>query len=134
MEDVPFFEAPSDSLKRAGSTRRKTLRKQESLKNMTEFQLRFEVAEVKLLFKFPWSASGKFFFHICWVYKSMSAEILIPHFSLKLLCRAFSKSHLCFCILVITEMLWFIHLISQLTLSLNFLYLWLRITLRICFS
>uniref|UniRef100_A0A8C3GZF6 Vacuolar protein sorting 13 homolog A n=1 Tax=Corvus moneduloides TaxID=1196302 RepID=A0A8C3GZF6_CORMO len=46
VEDVPFFEAPSDSLKRAGSTRRKTLRKQESLKNMTEFQLRFEVAEV----------------------------------------------------------------------------------------
>lgn len=50
---MPFFEAPSDSLKRAGSTRRKTLRKQESLKNMTEFQLWFEVAEVKLLFKFP---------------------------------------------------------------------------------
>ncbi|KAM4752822.1 intermembrane lipid transfer protein VPS13A isoform 1-T1 [Cyanocitta cristata] len=46
VEDVPFFEASSDSLKRAGSTRRKTLRKQESLKNMTEFQLRFEVAEV----------------------------------------------------------------------------------------
>lgn len=49
MEDVPFFEVPSDSLKQAVSTRRKTLRKQESLKNMTDFQLKFEVAEVKLL-------------------------------------------------------------------------------------
>ncbi|KAM6110029.1 LOW QUALITY PROTEIN: intermembrane lipid transfer protein VPS13A [Phoenicopterus ruber ruber] len=46
VEDVPFFEAPSGSLKRASSTRRKKLRKQESLKNMTEFQLTFEVAEV----------------------------------------------------------------------------------------
>ena len=52
MEDMPFFEAPSGSLKRASSTRRKKLRKQESLKNMTEFQLRFEVAEVKLIFFF----------------------------------------------------------------------------------
>ncbi|XP_064497381.1 intermembrane lipid transfer protein VPS13A isoform X4 [Pseudopipra pipra] len=47
MEEVTFFEAPSGSLKQAGSTaRQKRLRKQESLKNMTEFQLRFEVAEV----------------------------------------------------------------------------------------
>lgn len=46
VEDMPFFEAPSGSLKRASSTKRKKLRKQESLKNMTEFQLRFEVAEV----------------------------------------------------------------------------------------
>ncbi|KAM6329243.1 intermembrane lipid transfer protein VPS13A isoform 1-T1 [Alca torda] len=46
VEDMPFFEAPSGSLKQASSTRRKKLRKQESLKNMTEFQLRFEVAEV----------------------------------------------------------------------------------------
>ncbi|XP_027526555.1 vacuolar protein sorting-associated protein 13A isoform X6 [Neopelma chrysocephalum] len=47
MEEVTFFEAPSVSLKQAGSsTRQKRLRKQESLKNMTEFQLRFEVAEV----------------------------------------------------------------------------------------
>uniref|UniRef100_A0A663FD30 Vacuolar protein sorting 13 homolog A n=1 Tax=Aquila chrysaetos chrysaetos TaxID=223781 RepID=A0A663FD30_AQUCH len=43
---MPFFEAPSGSLKRASSTRQKKLRKQESLKNMTEFQLRFEVAKV----------------------------------------------------------------------------------------
>uniref|UniRef100_A0A663FCS7 Vacuolar protein sorting 13 homolog A n=1 Tax=Aquila chrysaetos chrysaetos TaxID=223781 RepID=A0A663FCS7_AQUCH len=50
VEDMPFFEAPSGSLKRASSTRQKKLRKQESLKNMTEFQLRFEVAKVKLLF------------------------------------------------------------------------------------
>uniref|UniRef100_A0A8C3R984 Vacuolar protein sorting 13 homolog A n=1 Tax=Cyanoderma ruficeps TaxID=181631 RepID=A0A8C3R984_9PASS len=46
VEDVPFFEVPSDCLKQAVSTRRKTLRKQESLKNMTDFQLKFEVAEV----------------------------------------------------------------------------------------
>uniref|UniRef100_A0A8C2TFF3 Vacuolar protein sorting 13 homolog A n=1 Tax=Coturnix japonica TaxID=93934 RepID=A0A8C2TFF3_COTJA len=46
VEDAPFFEAPSGSLKRASSTRRKKLNKQESLKNMTELQLRFEVAEV----------------------------------------------------------------------------------------
>ncbi|NWV17170.1 VP13A protein, partial [Origma solitaria] len=46
VEDVPFFEAPSGSLKRACSTRRKNLHKQESLNNITEFQLRFEVAEV----------------------------------------------------------------------------------------
>lgn len=51
MEDVPFFEVPTDSLKQALSTRRKTLHKQESLKNMTDFQLKFEVAEVKLFLK-----------------------------------------------------------------------------------
>ncbi|XP_010193034.1 PREDICTED: vacuolar protein sorting-associated protein 13A-like, partial [Mesitornis unicolor] len=45
VEDMPFFEATSGSLKRASSTRQKKLRKQESLKNMTEFQLRFEVAK-----------------------------------------------------------------------------------------
>lgn len=49
MEDMPFFEAQSGSLKRATSIRRKKLVKQESLKNMTEFQLRFEVAEVRFL-------------------------------------------------------------------------------------
>ncbi|KAI1239929.1 hypothetical protein IHE44_0011368 [Lamprotornis superbus] len=46
VEDVPFFEVPSDSVKQAVSTRRKTLHKQESLKNMTDFQLKFEIAEV----------------------------------------------------------------------------------------
>ncbi|KAJ7410930.1 hypothetical protein BTVI_51740 [Pitangus sulphuratus] len=47
VEEVTFFEGPSGSLKQAAnSTRQKRLRKQESLKNMTEFQLRFEVAEV----------------------------------------------------------------------------------------
>ncbi|NXC36667.1 VP13A protein, partial [Campylorhamphus procurvoides] len=47
VEEVPFFEATSGSLKQAtSSTRQKKLRKQESLKNMTEFQLRFEVPEV----------------------------------------------------------------------------------------
>ncbi|XP_050185633.1 intermembrane lipid transfer protein VPS13A isoform X4 [Myiozetetes cayanensis] len=47
VEEVTFFEGPSGSLQQApSSTRQKRLRKQESLKNMTEFQLRFEVAEV----------------------------------------------------------------------------------------
>uniref|UniRef100_H0YZ47 Vacuolar protein sorting 13 homolog A n=1 Tax=Taeniopygia guttata TaxID=59729 RepID=H0YZ47_TAEGU len=46
VEDVPFFEVSSDSLKQAVSTRRNNLQKQESLKNMTDFQLKFEVAEV----------------------------------------------------------------------------------------
>uniref|UniRef100_A0A8C6JV32 Uncharacterized protein n=1 Tax=Melopsittacus undulatus TaxID=13146 RepID=A0A8C6JV32_MELUD len=43
---MPFFETPSGSLKQTGSTRQKNLCKQESLKTMTKFQLRFEVAEV----------------------------------------------------------------------------------------
>ncbi|NXA51596.1 VP13A protein, partial [Nothocercus julius] len=46
VEDLPFFEASCGSLKRGNSTRRQKLRKQESMKNMTDFQLRFEVAEV----------------------------------------------------------------------------------------
>ncbi|XP_062455224.1 intermembrane lipid transfer protein VPS13A isoform X2 [Rhea pennata] len=46
VEDMPFFEALSGSLKRGNSTKRQKLRKQESMKNMTDFQLRFEVAEV----------------------------------------------------------------------------------------
>ncbi|NXI62680.1 VP13A protein, partial [Anseranas semipalmata] len=50
VEDMPFFEAPSGSLTRASSARLavqgKKLHKQESLKNMTRYQLRFEVAEV----------------------------------------------------------------------------------------
>uniref|UniRef100_A0A8C6JSE6 Uncharacterized protein n=1 Tax=Melopsittacus undulatus TaxID=13146 RepID=A0A8C6JSE6_MELUD len=46
VEDMPFFETPSGSLKQTGSTRQKNLCKQESLKTMTKFQLRFEVAEV----------------------------------------------------------------------------------------
>uniref|UniRef100_A0A8B9FZR9 Vacuolar protein sorting 13 homolog A n=1 Tax=Amazona collaria TaxID=241587 RepID=A0A8B9FZR9_9PSIT len=46
VEDMPFFETPSGSLKQTSSTRQKTLCKQESLKTMTKFQLRFEVAEV----------------------------------------------------------------------------------------
>ncbi|NXF21353.1 VP13A protein, partial [Rhodinocichla rosea] len=46
VEDVPFFEVSSDPLKQTVSTRRKNLHKQESLKNMTDFQLKFEVAEV----------------------------------------------------------------------------------------
>uniref|UniRef100_A0A672UD78 Vacuolar protein sorting 13 homolog A n=1 Tax=Strigops habroptila TaxID=2489341 RepID=A0A672UD78_STRHB len=46
VEDMPFFETPSGSLKQTSSTRQKTLCKQESLKAVTKFQLRFEVAEV----------------------------------------------------------------------------------------
>uniref|UniRef100_A0A8U8BTT6 Uncharacterized protein n=1 Tax=Geospiza parvula TaxID=87175 RepID=A0A8U8BTT6_GEOPR len=46
VEDMPFFEVSSDPLKQTVSTRRKNLHKQESLKNMTDFQLKFEVAEV----------------------------------------------------------------------------------------
>lgn len=68
MEDVTFFDIPSDSLKQAVSTRRKTLRKQESLKNMTDFQLKFEVAEVKSLYKISLKHSRTvFFFHVCCV-------------------------------------------------------------------
>ncbi|EMP30416.1 Vacuolar protein sorting-associated protein 13A [Chelonia mydas] len=46
VEEMPFFEASSGSLTRVNSARRKRLQKQESLKNMTEFQLRFEIPEV----------------------------------------------------------------------------------------
>uniref|UniRef100_A0A8D2NAU3 Vacuolar protein sorting 13 homolog A n=1 Tax=Zonotrichia albicollis TaxID=44394 RepID=A0A8D2NAU3_ZONAL len=46
VEDVPFFEVSSSPLKQTVSTRRKNLHKQESLKNMTDFQLKFEVAQV----------------------------------------------------------------------------------------
>uniref|UniRef100_A0A8C0H0U0 Vacuolar protein sorting 13 homolog A n=1 Tax=Chelonoidis abingdonii TaxID=106734 RepID=A0A8C0H0U0_CHEAB len=46
VEEMPFFEASSGSLSRVNSVRRKRFQKQESLKNMTEFQLRFEIPEV----------------------------------------------------------------------------------------
>ncbi|XP_074850841.1 intermembrane lipid transfer protein VPS13A isoform X2 [Carettochelys insculpta] len=46
VEEMPFFEASSASLTRVNSVRRKRLQKQESAKNMTEFQLRFEIPEV----------------------------------------------------------------------------------------
>lgn len=88
MEDVPFFEVPTDSLKQALSTRQKTLHKQESLKNMTDFQLKFEVAEVKLFFRISLKHNRTLiFFHVFYVYKS----IFIPHFFLKLF-NVFSKS------------------------------------------
>ncbi|MGH0127289.1 UNVERIFIED_CONTAM: hypothetical protein FKN15_071194 [Acipenser sinensis] len=44
VEDLPFFEAQSNSLKR----KRNPLKKQESVKNMTNFQLRFEISEVSI--------------------------------------------------------------------------------------
>ncbi|XP_026526945.1 vacuolar protein sorting-associated protein 13A [Notechis scutatus] len=45
LEDLPFFEAPLGSLSRASSFRKNTA-KTEPLKNMTDFQLRFEISEV----------------------------------------------------------------------------------------
>uniref|UniRef100_A0A8D2Q5L1 Vacuolar protein sorting 13 homolog A n=1 Tax=Varanus komodoensis TaxID=61221 RepID=A0A8D2Q5L1_VARKO len=45
VEDLPFFEAPLGSLDRAASIKRKPARR-ESLKNMIDFQLRFEISEV----------------------------------------------------------------------------------------
>lgn len=122
MEDMPFFEAPSGSLKRATSTRRKKLRKQESLKNMTEFQLTFEVAEVKLLFFFLISLKRTYFFPVVFV-NSCLQKYWFPISWWNYSVEFFSKSQLCFCILVITEMLWFIHFISQLILSLSIFYL-----------
>ncbi|XP_077200846.1 intermembrane lipid transfer protein VPS13A isoform X1 [Paroedura picta] len=47
IEDLPFFEAPLGSLRRAGSVKKTTPRR-ESMKNMTDFQLIFEISEVSL--------------------------------------------------------------------------------------
>ncbi|XP_030049580.1 intermembrane lipid transfer protein VPS13A [Microcaecilia unicolor] len=48
VEDKAFFEMSGGSLSRSGSVRRKRLQKQESLRNMTEFQMKFEIPEVLL--------------------------------------------------------------------------------------
>lgn len=48
VEDLPFFEVSSGSLSRANSMKKKKLVKQETLKNMTEFQMRFEIPVVVL--------------------------------------------------------------------------------------
>ncbi|XP_029472303.1 vacuolar protein sorting-associated protein 13A isoform X2 [Rhinatrema bivittatum] len=48
VEDKPFFEISGGSLTRSNSVRRKRVQKQESLRNMTEFQMRFEIPEVLL--------------------------------------------------------------------------------------
>ncbi|XP_073399904.1 intermembrane lipid transfer protein VPS13A [Dendrobates tinctorius] len=48
VEDLPFFETTNGSLSRSSSSRRKRLAKQETLKNMTEFQMRFEIPVVAL--------------------------------------------------------------------------------------
>ncbi|XP_053558459.1 intermembrane lipid transfer protein VPS13A isoform X2 [Bombina bombina] len=48
VEDMPFFDVSSGSLSRAGSMKRLRLKKQETLRNMTEFQMRFEVTETIL--------------------------------------------------------------------------------------
>ncbi|KAM4708321.1 intermembrane lipid transfer protein VPS13A [Discoglossus pictus] len=48
VEDMPFFEASNSSLTRGDSMRKKKLQKQETLKNMTEFQMRFEVTKTIL--------------------------------------------------------------------------------------
>uniref|UniRef100_A0A6J0T466 Intermembrane lipid transfer protein VPS13A isoform X2 n=1 Tax=Pogona vitticeps TaxID=103695 RepID=A0A6J0T466_9SAUR len=47
VEDLPFFEASSGSLTKMGSLKKKIARR-ESLKNMIDFQLRFEISEVFL--------------------------------------------------------------------------------------
>ncbi|XP_053148105.1 intermembrane lipid transfer protein VPS13A isoform X2 [Hemicordylus capensis] len=47
VEDRIFFEAPLASLRRAGNFQKTTVRR-ESLKNMTDFELRFEISEVFL--------------------------------------------------------------------------------------
>ncbi|XP_075684410.1 intermembrane lipid transfer protein VPS13A [Rhinoderma darwinii] len=47
-EDMPFFEVSNGSLTRGNSMRRKKLAKQDTLKNMTEFQMRFEIPVVVL--------------------------------------------------------------------------------------
>ncbi|XP_077331018.1 intermembrane lipid transfer protein VPS13A isoform X1 [Lithobates pipiens] len=48
VEDLPFFEVSSGSLTRSSSMKKKKLVKQETLKNMTEFQMRFEIPVVVL--------------------------------------------------------------------------------------
>ncbi|XP_063769904.1 intermembrane lipid transfer protein VPS13A [Pseudophryne corroboree] len=48
VEDMPFFEVSTGSLTRSSSMKRKKLVKQETLKNMTEFQMRFEIPVVIL--------------------------------------------------------------------------------------
>ncbi|XP_048360331.1 intermembrane lipid transfer protein VPS13A [Sphaerodactylus townsendi] len=47
IEDLPFFEAPLATLRRVGSMKKKPPKK-ESVRNMTDFQLRFEISEVSL--------------------------------------------------------------------------------------
>ncbi|KAM4808096.1 intermembrane lipid transfer protein VPS13A [Rhinophrynus dorsalis] len=47
VEEMPFFEFSNGSLTRSNSVRKK-LSKQDTLKNMTEFQMRFEIPEVLL--------------------------------------------------------------------------------------
>ncbi|XP_075067122.1 intermembrane lipid transfer protein VPS13A isoform X2 [Mixophyes fleayi] len=48
VEDMPFFEVSTGSLTRSNSVKRKKLMKQETLKNMTEFQMTFEIPVVIL--------------------------------------------------------------------------------------
>ncbi|XP_018413755.1 PREDICTED: vacuolar protein sorting-associated protein 13A [Nanorana parkeri] len=47
-EDLPFFEVSSGSLSRSNSVKKKKLVQHETLKNMTEFQMRFELPVVVL--------------------------------------------------------------------------------------
>nr|XP_033782936.1 vacuolar protein sorting-associated protein 13A isoform X2 [Geotrypetes seraphini] len=48
VEEKTFFDMSGRSLSRSNSVRRKKLKKQESLRNMTEFQMRFEIPDVLL--------------------------------------------------------------------------------------
>ncbi|XP_039606495.1 vacuolar protein sorting-associated protein 13A isoform X2 [Polypterus senegalus] len=48
VEDLPFFDAKTASLDRSNSIKRKQLKKQESIKNMTSLQMRFEINVVSI--------------------------------------------------------------------------------------
>uniref|UniRef100_A0A4W3I3M5 Vacuolar protein sorting 13 homolog A n=1 Tax=Callorhinchus milii TaxID=7868 RepID=A0A4W3I3M5_CALMI len=47
-EDSPFFLARNESFKRVNTMQQKQLKKQESMKNMTEFQMEFEITKVSV--------------------------------------------------------------------------------------
>ncbi|GCC25095.1 hypothetical protein chiPu_0003500 [Chiloscyllium punctatum] len=48
VDDAPFLPAKAVSLQRSESIRKKQLRKQESMKNMTDFQMQFEITKISL--------------------------------------------------------------------------------------
>uniref|UniRef100_UPI00398E4939 intermembrane lipid transfer protein VPS13A isoform X2 n=1 Tax=Pristiophorus japonicus TaxID=55135 RepID=UPI00398E4939 len=48
VDEAPVQQANNNSLQRSESLRRKKLRKQESMKNMTEFQMQFEITKMSL--------------------------------------------------------------------------------------
>ncbi|XP_048449432.1 vacuolar protein sorting-associated protein 13A [Rhincodon typus] len=48
VDEAPFLPAKAISLQRSESIRQKQLRKQESMKNMTDFQMQFEISKMSL--------------------------------------------------------------------------------------